>query len=147
TLRQYAKQIRDGNDNMEDMLGNIYSILCIHVGKPPTEFDWKYQDLSERIIRKRNLTPLIFSKMIDFRANDYIMLANNPMEKYPYNALYESTYYRNVIGGLGHRYINVTMDIIIKCITKSILSGDPVAFSAEISYSHDSSDGVFDPDL
>jgi bleomycin hydrolase len=46
-LRQYAMEIRNGSDNFEKYLYEIYTILVIFLGEPPQQFTWEYYSTKE----------------------------------------------------------------------------------------------------
>ncbi|NGX43807.1 MAG: Aminopeptidase E [Chlamydiae bacterium] len=148
TLRRFARDLREGKDDINEMLKKVYGILCIHMGSPPTQFDWTYETSNGKVKTVNELTPQQFAvKHVEFQPEDYIVIGNNPMEKYPYGTLYEAPYYRNVSGGMAHRYINVPMGILLGTVKTSVSAGDPVCFSSDTRYSKDLEGGVFDPAL
>lgn len=73
-LREFATVIRDSVAQGESiqhirvikqkMMQDIYRIIAIHVGEPPSQFDWEAQDKNGKYIGIHNLTPKRFFKEI-----------------------------------------------------------------------------------
>ena len=71
-LREFASQIRKALDDgvststvrvlKEQMMEEIYRILVICLGEPPSTFDWEANDKNNKFIGVRNLTPIKFFK-------------------------------------------------------------------------------------
>ena len=64
-LRDGAMQCRDAGENVEEVrkeiLSGIWRILCIHLGTPPTSFNWQWQDKDKEFTRTGEMTPLEFA--------------------------------------------------------------------------------------
>ncbi len=148
---EFAHEIRNNRGDMNQMMQEIYTILAIHLGKPPVAFDWTYEDKNGKTHKLSNLTPQSFAiSHVKYDPNEYIEMASNPMEEQPYNQLYESGWYINALGGRPHRYVNVEMDSLIQMITQSILKNEPVVFSSDTRDFHSlvsKKEGIFDPDF
>ena len=46
----------------DEMLSEIYQMLCISLGTPPEKFDWSIRDKKDKFHRYTDLTPQTFSK-------------------------------------------------------------------------------------
>ena len=76
-------------------------MLCIHLGTPPAEFDWQWNDKDKKFHRDGVLTPLQFAeKYIKIPIEDYICLVHDPRETSPYNRTFTVQYLGN---GRGRR--------------------------------------------
>ena len=77
-VRQEAKRIRDlyakeaGLNELrqvkQEVLNAIYGMLCIHLGTPPTVFDWQWKDKDGKFHRAVAMTPLEFAKPLHIDA-------------------------------------------------------------------------------
>ena len=77
------------------ILKDIYRILALCLGEPPTEFAWRYKD-KDGNIKTLKTTPLEFYKSIveeDYNPSHYIMVMNDPTREY--YKIYEIQNYRN----------------------------------------------------
>lgn len=73
-LREYATKIRKSVEQnipkrqlrvqKEEMLQEIYRILTICLGQPPSEFDWEYNDKAGKCHSVTGLTPTKFLKQV-----------------------------------------------------------------------------------
>ncbi len=67
-LREYAARLRSGHregleldvlrEQKTQMLSEVYRMLCMHLGEPPTEFEWQWRDKDKEFHRDGTLTPL-----------------------------------------------------------------------------------------
>ncbi|RHZ41761.1 hypothetical protein DYB26_012406, partial [Aphanomyces astaci] len=88
-LRDFAKQLRDlhaAGATPADlqaakvpMLQVCHRILSIHLGTPPTTFDFEVHDKDEKHVRVPHLTPRKFvTSVVPIDVNDYVSLVNDP---------------------------------------------------------------------
>src|SRR5258708_30832375 len=74
-LREYASVLRNLHQlgkpqnvlaaQKSDMMAEIYRMLCIHLGEPPSEFLWQCRDKDKNLLRGRVISPLqVFEKHI-----------------------------------------------------------------------------------
>ena len=99
------------------MLGEVYRMLALCLGVPPTEFTWARYNAKGEFVSEKTYTPKSFYQEFvgEDLENNYIMVMNNPAV--PYNKVYEIEYDRHVYDGQNWRYINLPMeDIAPMCI-------------------------------
>src|SRR5699024_7840679 len=88
-------------------LNDVYRMLALCLGEPPTEFEWRFRDRSGAIVSK-TYTPLEFYREItpaDYSPENYIMIMNDPTrEQY---RMYDISNYRNTVEGINWGYINL----------------------------------------
>ncbi|RHY84784.1 hypothetical protein DYB35_014101, partial [Aphanomyces astaci] len=88
-LRDFAKQLRDlhaAGATPADlqaakvpMLQVCHRILSIHLGTPPTTFDFEAHDKDEKHVRVPHLTPRTFvMSVVPIDVNDYVSIVNDP---------------------------------------------------------------------
>jgi len=114
------------------MLGDIYRILALNLGEPPTEFTYRFVDKSGKIGETKTYTPKSFMKEVlgDINFSDYIMLMNDPSREY--YKLYEIEYDRNVMEGTNWKYINLPSDEIKKFAVASIKANTAMYASCDV---------------
>jgi bleomycin hydrolase len=158
TLRKGAMQIRTlhaENNNIEslrktkqEILTIIYRILSIHLGTPPTHFDWQYRDKDDAFFRDDKITPLAFvKKYVTLDVDEYVCLVNDPRETSPYNKTYTVGYLGNVVGGDDIRYLNVDIQVIKDLTRETILGNDPVWFGCDVGPQMSRDLGLWDKTL
>ena len=118
TLTKMAKSKLEANKTK--MLGEIYRILAMNLGEPPTEFKYRFVDKDGNIGEYKTYTPQSFMKEVlgDIDFNNYVMLMNDPTRKY--YKMYEIEYDRNVMEGRNWTYLNLPNEEIKKFAVASI---------------------------
>ena len=125
-LRQDGLRLRSLKKGHEQektaMLKEIYRLLCLAYGNPPTEFEWK----------GRTVTPVQFYQELlgyDLEHN-YVMLMNDPSREY--GKVYEIQYDRHTYEGQNWLYVNLPVDRIKEMAIASIRGGDAMYFSCDV---------------
>ena len=126
-----------------EMLSEIYRILVLSLGEPPTEFIWQYKDKDGKISKAQSYTPQqYYEALIGIDLNDYVMLMNDPVKEY--NKLYEVRYDRNLVEGANWKYINLPNDKIKEFAVRSILANEAMYFSCDVGKQLNSKSGFLD---
>ena len=64
----------------EKMISEIYSLLCMFLGNPPTNFDWSIKDKENKFSRFNNIEPINFyKKFTKIKLKDKVCLIHAPM--------------------------------------------------------------------
>lgn len=128
------------------MLGDIYRMLCLNLGEPPTEFEWRYKDKNDKISDTKKYTPISFlNEMLpEINYGDYVMIMNNPSR--PYYQYYEVENYRNTKEGVNWKYINLPNDVIKQLCIASIKANEPLYTSCDVGQQLDSKEGLLSLD-
>ena len=93
-------------------LKEIYRILALCLGVPPTEFTWTRTDSKGNVVSTKQYTPKSFYEEYigtDLEHN-YIMVMNDPCHEY--YKIYEIDYDRHVYDGENWVYLNLPIDEI-----------------------------------
>ena len=145
-LREEQNAKSKGVRNLKiKMLGDIYKILAINLGEPPTKFKWRFTNKEGNLSEYKTYTPESFFKESapDFKQNDYVMLMNDPTREY--YKLYEIDMDRNVQEGQNWKYINLPSDDIKKFAIESIKANDAMYASCDVGKQMDKKSGILDP--
>lgn len=128
----------------ETMLSDVYRMLALSFGVPPTEFEWTRKNSKGQIIDRRTYTPLEFYH--EYAGNnlkdDYVMLMNDPTREY--FKLYEIEYDRQAYDGKNWTYVNLPIDEIKKMAIASIKDSTMMYFSCDVGQSFDRERGILD---
>ena len=157
-LRENAKDLRKNiskgvsGDDLEsiktEMLEQIYKMLTIHIGTPPTSFNWQTYDKKKNFISFENLTPKsFFDNHVGLNLDEYVCLINCPMEDKEYRKVYTVEALGNVVEGNSVRYLNVTSEEMKAASASSIKENHPVWFGCDVGKHFDRKLGVMDMDL
>lgn len=128
------------------MLGDIYRMLCLNLGEPPTEFEWRFKDKTDKISETKKYTPTSFlnETLHDINYNDYVMIMNNPTR--PYYQYFEVENYRNTKEGVNWKYINLPNDVIKQLCMVSIKANEPLYASCDVAQQLDGKEGLLSLD-
>ncbi len=152
-LREDALELRDAVKNKKDaeslkikQLGDIYRILAINLGEPPTEFVWRYKTKDGKLTEYKKYTPQSFFKEVvpEFNQDNYVLFMNDPSREY--YKLYEIDMDRNIQEGKNWKYINLPSDEIKKYAIESIKNNDAMYASCDVGKFLDKESGILDPE-
>ncbi|MDE5880104.1 MAG: C1 family peptidase [Muribaculaceae bacterium] len=128
----------------EHMLSEVYRMLALTLGVPPTEFTWTRKDKDGKVVSTKTYTPQSFYK--EFAGNDlqnnYVMLMNDPTREY--YKLYEIDLDRHVYDGKNWTYINLPVEDIKAMAIESIKDGKMMYFSCDVNKFLDRENGTLD---
>jgi len=123
-----------------DVLKDVYRLLVLHLGEPPSEFTWRYQNKDNKIIGKQ-YTPLDFYKEVGgVDLKEYVSIFDHPA--HPYNKYYQMNFSNNTAGESNMSFINLEISKLKELALKSVLNGDPVWFATDVGKENDKENGV-----
>ncbi|MCP4567547.1 MAG: aminopeptidase [FCB group bacterium] len=127
----------------EKMLAEIYRLLVMNLGQPPTEFVWRYESSNDSIgivTHPKKFTPQSFFKeVIDVDLGQYVALFNYPGKDYYEN--YAMRLSRNMYDRPNFTILNVPIDTVKAYALKSVLDSTPVWFACDVGKENYSADG------
>jgi bleomycin hydrolase len=153
----------------EKMLAEIYRVLVLNLGVPPTEFTWRYP-LKEKDKKKepgaetgktdtekdkksedykvqqkwselRTFTPKSFyAEFVGLDLDQYVNIADDPIR--PKGRHYEIDLTNSVQGGRNSNYANVAIQVLRDAVVKALLDNKAVCFDADVAPDQDRSKGI-----
>jgi bleomycin hydrolase len=155
-LREDALEIRDLKLAKADpkklatrkleMLSEVYRMLALNLGEPPSEFQWRFKDKDKKLSETKTYTPQSF--MADVFGNtsldDYVMLMNDPSR--PFWKHYEVENYRNIQEGENWNYVNLPNDVIKAFCIASIKNNEALYSSCDVAKQLRRDVGILDVD-
>ncbi len=128
-----------------EMLSDIYRILALCLGEPPTDFNWRYEDEDGKLSEMKAYTPQIFyQEFVNVDLNEYVMLMDDPSREY--NKVYNIQFDRNTYEGTDWKYLNLPVSKIKEYALNSIKAGEALYFSCDVGQQLDKDKGVLDVD-
>jgi len=129
-----------------DMMAEVYRMLALNLGEPPTSFEWRYRDKDGQVSEYTTYTPFSFMEKVlgDIQLSDYVMLMNDPTR--PYDVHYEIDNYRNVEEGANWHYVNLSNDKIKAMAIESIKHNEAMYASCDVGQQLDRDYGILDVD-
>ncbi len=157
-LRDYAIRLRKAaasgaGDNKlrkqkDQYMGEVYRMLCIHLGQPPQDFEWQWRDKDKQFHRDGKLTPTEFyARYVGYNLHDMVCLVHDPRPQHPLDTPITVKFLGNVVGGRPTEYLNTDLDTIKQAAIKQIQSGESVWFGCDVGKFLDGESGVMDTDL
>ena len=148
-LREDGLRLREANPKdvqalKVQMLGEIYRMLALCLGVPPTEFTWARYNGKGEFVSEKTYTPKSFYQEFigEDLENNYIMVMNNPAV--PYNKVYEIEYDRHVYDGQNWVYLNLPIERIKEMAIASIKDNTALYFSCDVGKFLDRKRGIAD---
>ena len=157
-LREGAMQLRDlrasgapmeaARAAKQDVLKVIYRILSVHLGTPPTSFDWQWNDKDKKFNRDGKLTPQQFAEnYVTLPIDEYVCMVNDPRETSPFGKTFTVQHLGNVVGGQIVKYLNVEMEVMKDIAMRTITDGEPVWFGCDVGKMMRRDLGIWDAEL
>ena len=126
-----------------EMLTEIYRMLALTMGVPPTEFTWQQKNDKGEIVETATYTPMSFyEKFAKTDFSKYYMVMNDPTREY--YKVYEIQYDRHVYDGENWRYLNLPMEEIAPMCIASIKDSTMMYFSCDVGKFLDRDKGFMD---
>lgn len=134
---------------IEDSRAAGHRILTIHLGTPPTSFDWEWTDKDGNFQRDGEITPQEFwKKYVNAGLEDYVCLIDDPRREHPKGKKIAIEHLGNVAGGDATEYLNVSSQFMKDCARKIMSEqGLPVWFGADCHPMMDRKEGKWATDL
>lgn len=126
------------------ILKDIYRVLALCLGEPPTEFTWRYKT-SKGEIKTLTSTPVAFYKSIipeGYNPETMIMTMNDPTREY--YKVYEIDNYRNTIEGVNWKYLNLPNEELKASALSSIKNNEALYVSCDVGKQNDGKAGILD---
>jgi bleomycin hydrolase len=132
----------------DSVIDDIYRMLTIHLGVPPTSFEWKWVDKEHKFHTDGEITPQQFlSRYCPIDLHDKACLIHCPQGSKQIPAHYTVGFLGNVAGGKEISYLNLPIETLKAAAVQMILDGKPVWFGCDVGKHLDRELGVLDLDL
>ncbi len=128
----------------ESVLSDVYRVLALCLGVPPTEFEWTMYNSKGDFVSTERYTPKSFYEKYvgaDLDGN-YVMLMNDPSREY--GKVYEIDYDRHVYDGKNWLYVNLPIERIEEIAVASLKDNTAMYFSCDVGKFLDRKKGVMD---
>ena len=129
-----------------EMLKDIYRMLILHFGVPPTEFQWRYETKDTVVSEVKTYTPQsFFEEVVDVDLRDYVPIYNHTLR--PYNKLYQMRLARNIYDRPDNVVVNLDTQQMREFALKQLLDNEPVYFACDVSKEDSYEHGIMSPKI
>lgn len=130
------------------MLNDVFRVLAISLGVPPTKFDFEFKDDEGNYHRDTDLTPKIFfEKYVGMNLADHISTINAPTSDKPWHQVFSVEYLGNVVGGRQVRHLNLKMAEMKALMIKQLEASEVVWFGSNVVKDSERQAGYLDTKL
>lgn len=137
TLRkahEAGKSLEELRTIKDQMLSEIYRILCLCLGVPPKTFTWEYVDAKNEYHAIKDITPkAFFDEYVGMKLDDYVSILNCPSPKRPLNHLFTVKYLNNVEGGAPVLYLNLPIERVKELAVNQLKDNEVVWFGSDVA--------------
>lgn len=148
TLRKEAKAgktVEELRAKKDEMMAEVYRMLCICLGTPPTEFDFEIRTKDGSYLRETSISPRDFyEKYVGVDLSQYVSVIHAPTSDKPYGKSYTVKFLGNVVGGIPVKYVNLPIEELKKAAIAQMKDGEPVWFGCDVGQSSERNSGVMD---
>jgi len=132
-LRNILEQggsVEAARKHKEACMKDVWRVLCIHLGTPPTKFDWSWTDKDKKH-QAVSMTPVEFmNEYVTLDYEDYVCVVHDPRN--PYMQTYTVDYLQSVAGGPKLIYLNVEVEMMKEITRRQLLDGLPVWMGCDV---------------
>ena len=124
-----------------EMLKDVYRLLVLHLGLPPQEFVWRYEDKDNKVHEAKHTPQSFYREVVGVSLAEYVAVFDHAAK--PYNKRYVLKYDRNMADSPDVDFINMSIRNIKGSVLEALLAGEPVWFAADAGAENDRKEGVF----
>jgi len=130
-MHQEGKPIEQIRTEKEVMLSEIYRMLALNLGAPPSEFQWRFEDRDSVVSDLKTYTPKNFyEEYVGVDLNSYVSLFNDSSKDLDKHFTIKMS--RNIYDGNDIDFVNTDIESLKKIAMKSVLEDEPVWFACDV---------------
>jgi len=130
----------------EKILGEIYRMLVVNLGEPPTEFPYRFEDRDSVVSETKTYSPKQFyEEFVGVDLNEYVNIFNDPTKEY--GKYYRIGMSRNMYDREDVTFANASIDLLKDVAMKSVLDNEPVWFACDVGKDQSSEHGIMAMDI
>jgi bleomycin hydrolase len=149
----------------EKALADVYRFLCLNLGEPPVEFEWRYEIKKkggneggqddeenklkveqERLSELRLYTPQAFyEEFVGVDLAEFVCLYNDAAK--PTGKHYSFSRARNIFGARDMHFVNVEIEDMKKIAVSSVLANQPMWFAVNMGVDQSGEHGLMEHEL
>jgi bleomycin hydrolase len=138
-----GSSVEETRAHKEKRVGDVWRLLCIHLGTPPESFDWQWKDKDNKLQRHGIITPQEFAAEYASHADfmNFVCLVNDPRNEY--YQTYTVDKLQNVHGGPPVIYLNVPIQEMKNVTQRMLQDGSTVWMGCDVGKCMDRGEGLW----
>lgn len=125
----------------EAMLSEVYRMLVMNLGEPPSEFPFRYEDRDSNVSEMRVYSPNEFyDEFVQVDLHEYVNIFNYPSQEY--GGHYKIDLSSNMYDKDDINFANVEIDILKMSAMNSVLDDEPVWFACDVGKDQSRQHGI-----
>ncbi len=149
----------------EEVMGEVYRFLCLNLGEPPTEFEWRYEAKKkggddreedggsgdggskvERLSELRRYTPQEFYReFVGVDLSQFVCLYHDPSQEIGRHYRFRRA--RNMAGAPEMHFVNTEIETIKDVSVKSVLANQAMWFAVNMGVDQSKEHGLMEHEL
>jgi len=140
-MHEQKKSLKKLRAEKTKMLAHVYKMLVLNLGRPPEEFQWRFEDANSVVSKIRTYSPKSFyEEFVNVDLRQYVDIFNDPSKKYGKH--YSINLTRNIRDGDDAHFVNVKMQILKDIAVKAVLDDEPIWFSCDVGKDQSREHGI-----
>jgi bleomycin hydrolase len=136
-----GKTLDELHKKKKSMLAEVFRMLVVNLGEPPTEFEWRFEDRDSVVSEAKSYTPQEFyTEFVGVDLNEYVNVFNDPSKDYGKH--YAIEYSRDMYDKDDIDFANTSIDILKEAAMKSVLADEPVWFACDVGKDQSREHGI-----
>jgi bleomycin hydrolase len=145
-MNEQGKSVDELRTEKENMLAEVYKMLAMNLGEPPTEFPWRFEDRDSVVSEMKMFTPREFyEEFVGVDLNQYVNVFNDPTKEF--GKFYQIRMSRNMYDRDDVSYANVEIGVLSDAAMKSVLDDEPVWFACDVGKDQNGEHGIMAMDI
>ncbi len=140
-MHEQKKSLKKLREEKTKMLAQVYKMLVLNLGRPPEEFQWRFEDANSVVSKIRTYSPKSFyEEFVNVDLKQYVDIFNDPSKEYGKH--YSINLTRNIRDGDDAHFANVKMQILKDIAVKAVLDDEPIWFSCDVGKDQSREHGI-----
>jgi bleomycin hydrolase len=140
-MYQEGKSVKKLRAEKDKMLAEVYKMLVINFGEPPTEFTWRYETSDSVVSDAKTYTPKSFyTDFVGVDLNDWVSVFNDPTKDYGKH--YQIEMSRNMFDHQDIHFANEDVAKLKEIALAAVLDDQPVWFACDVGKDQNTKLGV-----
>jgi bleomycin hydrolase len=140
-MHEQKKSLKKIRTEKTEMLAQVYKMLVLNLGQPPSEFQWRFEDANSVVSKIHAYSPKNFYKeFVGVDLGQYVDIFNDPSKEYGKH--YSINLTRNIRDGDDAHFANVKMQILKDIAAKAVLDDEPIWFSCDVGKDQSKEHGI-----